>query len=61
MDNKRVTINPTDPEFYAELCNIFARLLYDIPDDDPFIHTSSEARKLAMQVVDKIEEYGEPR
>jgi hypothetical protein len=56
--NLRVTIQTEDAELYGQFCNIFARLLYNIPDEDPFIHTSSEARKLANRIVDILQEYG---
>ena len=33
---------------FGALCDVAARLMYDIPDDDPSPHTSDEARRLAV-------------
>lgn len=42
-------------ELYTEICNIVARSFYDIPDDDPMLHTSSEARKAASKILDLLD------
>lgn len=32
---------------YAAMCDVAARFLYDIPEQDDLLHTSDEARRLA--------------
>ena len=46
------------PLLYADLCNIVARLLYDIPEDDPFMHTSKEARAATNAILEVLDNHG---
>ena len=45
-------------EFFAELCDAAARVLYDVPDDDPMLHTSTPARAIAMRVLEVLDTRG---
>jgi hypothetical protein len=45
-------------EFYGELCDVMCRDLLGISDGDPFHHTSDEARRVSMLVVDRLADCG---
>lgn len=45
-------------KFYAELCDVIARENYHIDEDDPYLHTSSEARRIAMLVLERLANCG---
>ncbi len=44
--------------FYGELCDVLTRYMLNIPEDDSLRHTCSEARKVALQVVDRMANEG---
>jgi hypothetical protein len=44
----------TYTDLYSDLCDIVARALYDIPDDDPFSHTGDMPRKIVTSVLDYL-------
>jgi hypothetical protein len=41
-------------EFYNELCDVICREDLHIPDEDPFRHTSSEARRKALNICKRL-------
>lgn len=49
-----------DPEFYGVLCDAVERAHQGLPQKhtkkDPFMHTSTEARKAATRILDEISE-----
>ena len=51
-------IDVNRPELYADLCDIFERLLSSISPDSPHKHTSPESRAAALKVLDAVREHG---
>ena len=45
-------------DFYAELCDVMCREQLGIPDDDPFQHTSPEARRVALAIETRLANNG---
>jgi hypothetical protein len=45
-------------EFYGELCDVICRKDLNIPNDDPFSHTSPLAREVALLIVDRLASAG---
>lgn len=45
-------------DLYSNICDIVARSLYNIPDDDTFSHTSDEARKVATKIFSLLTDCG---
>jgi hypothetical protein len=55
MDDEVTVSFTADPiELYSDLCNAAARVLYNIPDDDPFFHTGTDARHIANNVLEVL-------
>jgi hypothetical protein len=45
-----------EAELYGDICDAAARVLYEIPDDDAFIHTGDVPRKIAARVLSMLRE-----
>ncbi len=46
------------PDFFSLLCDVVERDMLGIPDDDPFMHTSTEARDLALKIEERLANEG---
>lgn len=44
--------------FYDELCNVIARVEFNISDEDPYSHTSDAARAGANRILGVLNEVG---
>jgi hypothetical protein len=44
-------------DLYSALCDAVCRVALDIPDDDPYRHTSDKSRATANRIMDVLEEY----
>lgn len=54
-------LNMTDERyasFYDELCNVIARVEFNISDEDPYSHTSDAARAGANRILGVLNEVG---
>lgn len=61
MEKKRPCLRLTHHEFadfYGELCDIVYREDASLPEGAPYYHTSSEARRKALAIVNRLADTG---
>ena len=59
VDTLAVLLNDKRIEsIYTDICDVVARSLYEIPEEDTFKHTSSEARRVATRILEVLAEHG---